>query len=295
MKQIKTGSLLFTILCLALLLSACLNLEDSAISMEAVDIKVTSVSIDAITFDSVHMTAGVSVRNPLPIDVSLLSFTNTIEAAGLTITSSGDLESTPLKSRSNTELQIPVTVSFDELDKESLESQELPYTLTLDIAFHSPLSGRPLNSTLSYSDTLPVPRLPRISVQEVIVSDFRLQTISFDIVLHIENPNLFPVHLEEAAFLFAVNEKPWLTSDLPEAVQIPAGGERSVAVPVQFNYMEAGMATVNLLVAEKKLDYTLQGSGKAGILWDQRLFGPFSFEYSSGDTATIIRPDSFGL
>ncbi|MGC9313460.1 MAG: LEA type 2 family protein, partial [Sediminispirochaetaceae bacterium] len=286
------------VLIAAMLLTACAGTEKAPSLIPDPEAEIRSIAITGLSFDRVDLEAAVAVYNPLPAGLKIEGYSYTLEASGRTVLSGRTDGSLQLAARSETELTVPVSIPVDELTelfREDNGTAALPYSFSMKITLSSPIASRPLNVNIDRSGELPVPRRPDISIQELVITEFGNLDIAFDIVLRVANPNVFDISLEELRYRFIVDEVPWTEGDLQRTYMIPSEGEQTLRVPMKFNYLQVGRATVNILVADKTLDYGLMGAVQAGIQWEGKSLGPFGFDYARTGTATIIRPDRFGL
>jgi len=286
------------ILAAVLMLAACAATEDSPSLIPEPEAEIRSIEITGLSFDRIDLEAAVTVYNPLPAGLNIRSYAYSLETSGRTVLTGEIEEPLQLAARSDTEMRIPLSIPVDELTeliREDTGRTVLPYTLSLELALNSRIVSRPLNVRISRSGEMPVPRRPDISIQELVITEFGNLDIAFDIVLRVANPNAFDISLEELGYRFVVDDSPWTEGSLQRTYLIPSEGEQTLRIPMKFNYLNVGKATVNLLVAAKTLNYGLNGALEVGIQWEGRSLGSFGFDYSRTGTAVIIRPDRFGL
>ncbi len=298
MKTVRTYLPALLVLAAAMMMAACAATEDAPSIIPDPEAEIRSIEITGLSFDRVDLEAAVAVYNPLPAGLKIEGYTYTLEASGIPVLFGRTDEFLQLAARSETELTVPVSVPVDdlmELFREDTGATAIPYSFSMKIALSSPIASRPLHVNIDRSGELPVPRRPDISIQELVITEFGNLDIAFDIVLRVANPNAFDISLEELRYRFVVDEVPWTEGALQRTYMIPSAGEQTLRVPMEFNYLQVGRATVNILVADKTLDYGLMGAVQAGIQWEGKYLGPFGFDYARTGTAVIIRPDRFGL
>jgi len=298
----------FSLMCaLIILLSGCASGENAPIVFSEPEITVQSLEISDLSFDKVGITAVIEVYNPSPFNLAFSGLRYSVESEGRQFLSgnigkSGTSQnrSVPvqLTAKNRTELSIPLIVETKALinllsadDSRSV----IPYTLAVDLTTVVPVISRTITVSAERTGELPLPRIPKIGVQEVVISDFGNQKITFDIVFSLENPNIFGLSVGELAYLFSVNDEPWTEGGFGRTFLLPPGKEELIRLPMEFSYLTAGRTIVNILVAEKRLEYFLEGSVNIGILLQEKTLGPFPLRYNREGTATIVRPDRFGM
>ncbi|MDY7027785.1 MAG: LEA type 2 family protein [Spirochaetota bacterium] len=298
MKTVRTYLPALMVLAAAMMMAACAATEDAPSLLPEPEAEIRSIELTGLSFDRIDLEAAVAVRNPLPTGLKIEGYAYSLEASGRTLLSGRTEEPLQLDARSETVLTVSLSVPVEELAgliREDAGRNILPYTLSLEVGISSPVASRPLNVNLSRSGELPVPRRPDIAIQELVITEFGNLDIAFDIVLRVANPNVFDISLENLGYRVVVDEIPWTEGSLQRTYIIPSEGEQTLRIPLEFNYLKVGRATVNLLVADKTLDYDLDGELQIGIQWKGRSLGSFGFGYSRSGAATIIRPDRFGL
>lgn len=298
MKTVRTYLPVLLVLAAVMMLAACAATEDAPSLIPEPDAEIRSIEITGLSFERIDLEAAVAVYNPLPAGLTINRYAYALETSGRTVLSGQIVESLQLAARRETVLTVPLSVPVEELTgliREDTGRSRLPYTLSLEVGLSSPVVTRPLNISISRSGELPVPCRPDISIQELVITEFGNLDIAFDIVLRVANPNVFDISLEKFGYRVIVDEIPWTEGSLQRTYIIHSEGEQILRIPLKFNYLKVGRTTVNLLVADKTLDYDLDGELQIEIQWEGKSLGSFGFGYSRSGTATIIRPDRFGL
>jgi LEA14-like dessication related protein len=158
-------------------------------------------------------------------------------------------------------------------------TSSLRYTLILAIFFLSGVAGCATLSSLEQPEIREVrPRIAGI--------DFQGVDLVFDVDVH----NPYPVPLKASGFRYRldIEDARFLDSETESALDIPAAGEGTVALPVRLSYKEIWRTYEGLLSDISEADYRFQG---ALIL---RAFGrPMELPVSHAGTFPIFRIPEF--
>jgi LEA14-like dessication related protein len=173
--------------------------------------------------------------------------------------------------------------------------QDIPYRMSLSVTAATSVGDAPLQMNAAAEGAIDLPRLPELKITRVVIPQFETTTIRLQYEITAVNPNPFAVSLSPVDYVFSVEDTTWDSATLPRALHLPPGEERSMAVPMKVNYLQAGRHTVDILVGAKNLDYRLQGTAdvhparqKAGDRNTSE--AGFSFSFDTAGTAAIIRP-----
>ncbi|MFW6361955.1 MAG: LEA type 2 family protein [Spirochaetota bacterium] len=306
MKSISLNSLLLIIIGLFWLLAGCASQppvetepepvpESAPPSLEHVS-TVTAVT----SFETVQLQAVFAVRNPGdgPLKVEHYRYTleTVTQSSGQAARHSAQQEpglSIPAGGEETIELTLQLPLAAP-LPAEGEETQpEVPFTLHLEA---NVTGGGEVNRLLEASTdgSIERPRLPRVSVPEVIIRQFETRIIRLEYIVEVQNPNSFAIRYSPQPHEFAFAGKPWAEEELPRGFRLEAGQSTRVGLPLQINYMKAGRRTVDILIGDKTMEYSISGQAEARPAETAASQAtatsayPFSFEHRG--TATIIRP-----
>lgn len=261
-----------------------------------------STDIEVLSFETARLRAVFTLQNPGDVPLSLEQYRYTLESGvpetqqsgqeepGLNIPAGGE-ESIEIKLQMP--LGTPLPADADTADEKDPAGADLPFSLALEARVSAAdADSRTLRA--STTNSIQRPELPQVSVSEVIIRQFETRIIRLEYVVKVRNPNSFAVRYSPQPHEFLFAGKPWVEEALPGEFRLEAGEDKSFAMPLQINYMQAGRRTVDILIGDKAMEYVLTGQAEASpaeaahaAAAEQRGY-QFSFEHSG--TAKIIRP-----
>ena len=153
------------LLVLSTMLAGCtLFVKDPVVTVKGLDV----VSVDG---GGAGMELRLSVKNPNPFDIRLRGFSYDLKVMALPLAKGGVLEGTTFPSGAETELRVPIRVSFGELlalvqSKPNFDA--VPYVLSAGLDLDTPLGkvNLPVNRTGTYAvppKYRPAPLLNKLS------------------------------------------------------------------------------------------------------------------------------------
>jgi LEA14-like dessication related protein len=255
--------------------------------------KIEKMEIESISFRDIDLLFTVSIHNPYPVGISLAGFDYDFLLDGSSFVSGRRDEGMEIAAKGNSAVHIPVTFTFEELRdtmKKVKGKNEVPYRLDLGLEVQLPLSRGKMRLSKSNDGMLPLPKLPQVGIQDVIITKFGLSRIFLEFGIKVTNPNTLGLSLGSLDFSFFVEGEKWLSGETGRSYRIGEGDEKIIYIPLELNYMKVGRAVVDLLMSGRVLRYRIEGSsavsiGKPGLNSKSR---PFAF--ATEGQAAIIRP-----
>jgi LEA14-like dessication related protein len=227
-------------------------------------LSLASVEIRGIDFTGADLVCHVNVDNPnaftIPfpqIDWEL--FVNAHSFVSGAVSSDGFI-----KARQNTVVDVPVSVTWEGLYNtfQSLKNAgDAEYRIDLAAAFDIPvIGGKTWN--LSWGGKIPLPKIPALSFKGIRVKNLSLAKIEFELELEAENRNGFAMKVEELECSFAVNNTPWVKSQVSPGTVLEPG--KKTLVPVTFSLDSLSMVTeiTGIIVRGTGVAYTCGGGVK---------------------------------
>lgn len=177
-------------------------------------------------------------------------------------------------------IELPITVSFDELSQkitslaEQLEnSLSVNYQLKGSVDLAIPVLGA-RTLAVSYQDSLPVPKLPRIIIHDVELEAVGFSNIALILEIELTNPNSFAINLEQSSYSFSSNNQPLIQSQIP-SVSLDGGEQTRIRLPIKLATGTVGQQILQLITNFKGLVFNLEGQStiKSDLPgWDDSTF-----------------------
>ncbi len=279
---------------LMLLLSGCasrdLPLPAPAHKPAPPSIEHLSTDISIVAFETAQLHAVYSIRNPGSVPLRINGYRYTLET-GAQGARQSDQEapglSIPAEDQKNFELtlQLPLGKPLS-ADASAEGKSKLDYTLALEARVSTGSVESQVLRT-SIKGRVDRPRLPKVSVPEVIIRQFETKIIRLEYIVEVYNPNPFTLHYTPQPHQFSFAGKLQAEERVPEQFRLAAGERKRVAMPLQINYLQAGRRTVDILIADKTMHYTLFGQAEARPAGGKQAY---RFSFQDTGSATLIRP-----
>jgi LEA14-like dessication related protein len=271
-----------------LLLSGCAALEEE-LARRQPDVSIASARLGAASFDGAELLADVRIDNPNPVAIRLEGFDYDLRTDGRSLLSGEHEQAVRIGANHQARIDVPLQIDFEDLRdiaRDLGSRDEIEYTLALGLAIDVPVLGTrriPARTT----GTLPVPRIPDISLERVSVSELAWTGARATLELAVDNPNAFDLALDRLDYDLAVNGDAWVTGGEGVTANVPARGTGLLRIPVQLDFATIGRSAYQLLTGSGAFEYSLDGrlQGTAG---DDRL-GAFDLGFSRSGEADIER------
>lgn len=250
------------------------NIRD-ALESQKPRVSVAGQQLTRLDFQQVNMAFDIRVDNPNPVGLSLGGLDYDLKLAGHSFASGRQNKQMQLKAAGASTFQLPLSMRFAEiyqgLDKLKGKNEVL-YELTTGLMIDVPLLGK-LRYPVTTSGTLPLPKLPKVSVNSLTLEKLNFSGATLALKLKVNNPNAFGVALNKLRYDFKVNGKRWVSGNRASLGSLAANQGNEVTLPITLNFMELGSGLYSMLKGGQDLDYSL--SGKLGATAAHQLIGSF--------------------
>lgn len=237
------------IIALTMLLVGCANLSLTDV-YQTPSFKYQSTRISDVSFSQLDGTSVVSIANPNPyqLPVSQLGAELWLEGSPWLALDNSAVSGLPA-SRS-IDVEFNWALVFNQLlsrASEAYQAGEAELTVKLSPTVNVPVLGP---QTLSWSSTftVPVPKIPTVSVKSWSLSSVSLTQLSLDIDLEINNPNSFAVLTKNLKLDVGDGSRNFAQIGLSDS-NIRAGGSSVQTVGLSLNLVDAGLSLFSALKA----------------------------------------------
>jgi LEA14-like dessication related protein len=107
---------------------------------------------------------------------------------------------------------------------------------------------------------------PVVHVTEFKLANVSSEGVSIDLGLNVQNPNSVPLKLDAVNYALNVAGEKVTEGTFDKGVNIPAGGEGTVYIPLKFQFTSVGNLLSGLMDRSLTKDYELTGSAKLGFI-----------------------------
>lgn len=265
-------------LSLILLLSGCALLEGE-MERRTPEASVEGTRISALSFDSVDLLVDVRIDNPNPVGIELAGLDYDLRLDGERALSGKSEQRLSVPARDSGVVSLPITLGFQDLYDRlgGLRGRdEVDYAVDLGIDVDVPVLGVKRVSA-SASDTLPLPKLPKVSLHDVRVEHLGLSGARMLVDLGVDNPNGFGLNLDALRYSLNVDGEDWISGVLEDPSRVASHERTTLSIPVELDFATLGSGLFRMLTEGRMLDYELQG-GLTGTAGESRL-GQFELDF----------------
>ena len=265
----------------ALMLGGCSNLQKIAKAQQP-KASVTGTSVAGMSLQDITLNVRVKIDNPNPFRLQGVGLTlNLLIDNNKLVTVSQPDASLSVPAKGSQEVVLPVRLRYQDIYRTArhlADKNEIAYRLEGKVSIEVPVLGA-VSIPVSHTDTLPVPRLPDISLKGIKLVKSSFTSLQLQVDLGIKNPNRFGLNLNGLGFKVAANDKT-LSSASAKPVNVAAAGEQTLSVPITLNITELGSSLFSLLSGGKSVQFGVEG--KADVVPELDAWKPDAMEFKSG-------------
>ncbi|MBB1487500.1 LEA type 2 family protein [Oceanospirillum sediminis] len=247
---------------LMIVLSGCTQLKEQAENaLRKPEIVDYSLSLQSVSFEEMTLMTELKVSNPGQINLAMLPSDYRILVNNQSLVS-GTLSNLRLPAGQVSEINVPVTIKFSDL-KPLLKSVEGQQNVNLRLDSLLKVQG-PLNmqwtESLSLEKQLPVPQWPVVGEPGIQIEQMNLSGFRVLVHLPVMNPNSFGISLNGLNALVSVGQMDAFNVSIAEPLQVAAGSETRVGIPVELSWNQASRALLSLLQSGRQPDIRVKGN-----------------------------------
>ena len=198
------------------------------------EISVAGLNISDIDDNRIKMTSKVMLKNPLPVDINTKQLDYEIYIDSVKVIEESYNKPISIRSSDSTVIQLPMELLAQPMarilkyfDQEKIDSAD--YTMKARFAVDVPIAGV-RNFNLELSKRLPALRIPKATVKDVDLNLLKMKKEGVDMVVHITNPNVFPIKMKDGSFEFKIEDDLEMEGVLEKVINIPARGSQDVSM-----------------------------------------------------------------
>ncbi len=271
-------------------LSGCTPIEiKDALENQKPKVSVADQRLTRLDFKRVNMAFGIQVDNPNPIAIQLAGLDYDLKLADQSFVTGKQGKQMRLAASASSRIELPLSISFQELYQgiAALKGkQQIPYELTTGLLINVPLLGK-LRYPVTTRGTLPLPRLPELSLQNLSLEKLNFTSATLTLKLAVHNPNAFSLALNRLNYDFKVNGKRWASGNTQALGNLAQQQKSTISLPITLNFMELGSGLYSLLQGGQPLNYSL--SGKLDARSGHKLIGSFDMPFDTSGRVALSR------
>lgn len=261
----------------AIVLSACANMAQFEDLQPTA--RIDSTRLLQLSVKQADLMADITIDNPTPLTIPIDAIAMKLMVNNETIVRSQATLNARVRGNQATTIELPFGLPYTALvgASESLrQANALSYSLEGEVTLATGIT-----LPISFSGILPVPQPPRFGLEDVRLESLSLSQAVISPVVTIDNPNIFPLTLQDMAFVLLANENALATLVPTEDISVPGGESLQVPLSTAIDLRQAGRLLYSSLFNGEAVDWQLSGAadifGIKGLsLNDQSIeFGEF--------------------
>lgn len=231
------------------------------------ELKIATVNISDIDENKIKGTTKITLQNNLPLEVHTRQLQYAIFIDSAKIIEDSYKKDIVIRSKNVTTLTLPMEVMFKKLNAvlqqlENKKADSAEYTMIASFKTDIPVAGE-RNFTLRFSKRLPALKIPKATIADITVKDLDVKESSLELVVNIENPNVFPIKLRNGKYSFSINEdENVMRGTMQEIVNVPAKETSPVAMHVDMKTMKIPKLTWDMLFKSKETNFRMSFTGE---------------------------------
>jgi LEA14-like dessication related protein len=229
-------------------------------------VTVANVSITHMDADKIKAICTVNLENPLPVALNLQGLDYEVRIDSQMVIKDTYSKPISVKSSGHSSVQIPMEIKAKPLarllkyfDDKHIDSAI--YALKATVQVKVPIAGQK-SFTFNMDKKLPALRLPKVKAGNIDVEKLGLKRTSMDMVLHVYNPNLFPLKIKDGKYDVTIAQDVRMDGVMEKIINIPAKGSQDVTVTLNMKTGKAGKLAWKMLFDKKDTPYKVDFSCK---------------------------------
>jgi LEA14-like dessication related protein len=223
--------------------------------------ELTGARLVGIDFQQANLVFDLAVDNRNPVAINLAGLHYDMKIENHSLVSGVTAQGVQIEAASVSEVQLPVTLKFDDLKKlpgELWQQDRFSYQLDTEFVVDLPIIG---NYAIPVSKTgdLPVPKLPKISIADIQIKSLGLSAAELVARVKIDNPNAFDLAFSDLDYQLSVNQQQWGQGNVRQGGSIPQKGSGTIEIPVRLDLMSMGQSAYKMLSSRQPMEYRLKG------------------------------------
>ncbi|MBN1426304.1 LEA type 2 family protein [Candidatus Fermentibacteria bacterium] len=254
-------TLAILVVVLAVMVQGCSTVQELARAQKP-RVTVANARISGLSFDAVDLAVDLKVINPNSFSLPLAGLDFDLSLDGRSVLTGNRPQSVTVPAGGQRIISLPLSLRFRDLyaSVTSLHGRdEATYGLSCGLSFDLPVLGR-TKVPVQHAGTLPMVKLPSLSVSRLHVRDLTLTGATMDIVLSMSNPNAFDLSMKQIGYNLSINGASWVTGQSHRTDSIPRKGHGELRIPVSLDFLHIGAGIYDLVRGSSEVSYQLGGS-----------------------------------
>lgn len=222
---------------------------------------VTSTKLAGLSLDAASLEALVEIRNNAPINLNTKNLQLDLIVANQVIADVLVDTAVNIDANSSKIVAVPINLPYQALFNAASElkgANQFDFAVEGSTAFTIPGFGD-TRVPLNFAGTLPIPQLPKISLDEVVLSELGVRKTVMDVYIAIENPNVFPLTLADFNIKMDANNNRLLDVRALQDIQVNSGESVRKKFPLTLQIDRAGVLLYQAVLGQDPIDWKIDG------------------------------------
>lgn len=230
------------------------------------DVKVKNARLTGLDLEKINIVFDIEIFNPNPVSVTLAGFDYDLLLNKTSFLTGEQQKKLELKASDDVGLSLPISMNFEKVYKtyQTIKDQEnVVYILKTGFSFNLPVLGK-VRIPVSTSGEFPMVKVPVIGLKSIRLKKLSFSGADFEVQVNIDNPNSWPLTVNEIQYEMSINGKQWINGRTTERLTLSAKGKNNLLIPFSLNFIEMGSSVYNVVTEGKGLNYKLTGQANIG-------------------------------
>lgn len=249
----------FTTIVAALIISGCASVPTlQSLTPEA---KVSSTRLAGLTMQAASVEALIDIENKAPLNLTTKNLQLDLQVAGQSIAEVLINEPVSIAANGSKTIAVPINLPYQALFNAASElkgANEFEFALVGSTAFPIPGFGD-ARVPLNFTGRLPIPQLPKITLDEVVLSELGVRKTVMDVYIGIENPNVFPLTLTDFNIKMDANNNRLLDVRALQDIQVSGGESVRKKFPLTLQIDRAGLMLYQAILGQEAIEWDING------------------------------------
>jgi LEA14-like dessication related protein len=227
---------------------------------------VTAVKIYDIDDDRINMQMAIVLNNPLPVALNASRLKYKIFIDSVKVIESIYSKPININSSDTASIELPMEILvkpmkkiLERLDRKKIDSAI--YTMQSTMEVDVPIAGE-RSFDMNISRRLPAIHIPKGSLEKIQIDKLGLKETTLNVVLKIENPNVFPLKLDDGRYNVSIDKDFDMDGYFEKHLDIPAKQTVPLNMHLVLKTVKTGKLAWKSLFDKKDTHFKVKFSGK---------------------------------
>ena len=185
-------------------------------------LRVQNIAVSQVNLNSVGLNLTMNVANPNNYALALAGYDYRIRFNDRELVKGSTDQGFRVPANQSSQVTVPFTVGFREV-KQLIDSMgasnTLRYEVDADMRLDAPVLNL-FNIKSHKKGEITIPQLPQVSFGDLQVKSFNFTEASFQLAMHITNPNSFGLDLKDIDYQFSMGGERWFDGKIDKTVKL---------------------------------------------------------------------------